>query len=265
MLMDKKIIPYSRFGLIGKRLDYSFSKAYFSQKFDQLGLKDHSYHNFEISSVQGLLRFRESVNYNNASRTTNSENYVLRGLNVTIPYKQDIMAILDEISDEAKEIGAVNTISIEDNIWKGYNTDAFGFLDSLKSHLPVKGNALILGTGGASLAVAYALDTAGIPYLCVSRTPQKEYEIGYHDIDKNMLMGIGLIVNTTPLGTYPAIDDSPELPYRYLHKDMLCYDLVYNPLQTTFMKKSSFYGAQVMNGTEMLIAQAEKSWEIWNQ
>ncbi len=265
--MASRQIPHSIFGLIGKRLDYSFSKAYFTEKFERIKLDDHHYRNFEIGSEEELLRFRESVIYNNLSRTTDGKPEILRGLNVTIPYKESILEILDEISGEAKAIGAVNTITIEDNIWTGHNTDAYGFAKSLEPHLPIKGNALILGTGGASKAIAYTLEALQIPYLYVSRTPtpQGDYEIPYDLVDKELLKDIGLIVNTTPLGTYPDVDTAPNLPYKHLQKGTVLQDLTYNPANTLFMKKGTIHGAVAINGYQMLVQQAERAWELWNE
>jgi shikimate dehydrogenase len=263
--MAIKQIPRSIFGLLGERLDYSFSRAYFSEKFERLKLNDHEYRNFEIPSAGELLRFRESVTYNNLSRTTNGKNEILRGLNVTIPYKEAIMEVLDHIDPTAQTIGAVNTIVIEDNIWTGHNTDAYGFGKSLTPFLPLSKNALILGTGGASKAVAYALESMQIPFLYVSRNPKNDHTISYADLDAELLSEVSLIVNTTPVGTFPEIDQSPQIPYLLLDKTQVLYDLVYNPAQTLFMKKGNQQGAKVVNGYQMLVNQAERSWELWNE
>jgi len=263
--MDNRKIPNSIFGILGLRLDYSFSKAYFTEKFERLKLDDHEYRNFELGSEEELLRFRESVIYNDLSRTTNGKAEIVRGLNVTIPYKETVMQLLDELSPEAKAIGAVNTIAIENNIWTGHNTDCYGFAKSLEPHLPIKGNALILGTGGASKAIAYTLEALQIPYLYVSRNPTGDYEIPYDKIDKDLLKDIGLIVNTTPLGTHPNVDEAPNLPYEHLNKGTVLHDLTYNPANTLFMKKGSAYDATGLNGYQMLVHQAERAWEIWNE
>lgn len=262
--MEKNPYPRSVFGLIGKRLDYSFSRAYFSEKFERVGLDDHEYRNFEIENVDGLLRFRESVKYDPQSRTTNGKNEIIRGLNVTIPYKEAIMEILDEVSEEAKTIGAVNTIVIEDNLWTGHNTDAYGFAKSLAPFLPLTKNALILGTGGASKAVAFVLESMQIPYLLVSREPHGDFQIGYDQV-REILGDVELIVNTTPLGTHPDVDQAPALPYELLNKKHILYDLVYNPANTLFMKQGARNGARVINGSEMLRWQAERAWELWNK
>jgi shikimate dehydrogenase len=263
--MEIKQIPRSIFGLLGERLDYSFSRAYFSEKFERLKLNDHEYRNYEVSRASELVRFRESVTYNPLSRTTNNKSEVLRGLNVTIPYKEAIMEILDEISPDAQTVGAVNTIVIEDNKWIGHNTDAYGFGKSLAQFLPFDNKALILGTGGASKAIAYVLESMQIPYLYVSRNPQDEYTISYDQIDKELLKNITLIVNTTPVGTFPNNDECPKIPYNLLDKSHVLYDLVYNPSQTLFMKKGNQQGALVTNGYQMLVHQAERAWKLWNE
>ncbi|AZQ44215.1 shikimate dehydrogenase family protein [Nonlabens ponticola] len=262
--MEIKQIPHSIFGLIGERLDYSFSRSYFSNKFEELGLKDHHYRNFEIAHEDDLVSFRESVTYNKRQRTTQGKHEIIRGLNVTIPYKQSVFKIMDHVSDEAQKIGAINTITIEDNVWIGHNTDAYGFGKGLEPFLPINSNALILGTGGASMAIAYTLEALSIPYLKVSRDPQDEHTIDYKSINKNVLDQIGLIVNTTPLGTHPDVSGKPAIPYEHLNGSHVLFDLVYNPPTTLFMKLGLQHGARVSNGYQMLVHQAEKAWELWN-
>lgn len=263
--MDSKQIPRSIFGLIGQRLDYSFSRAYFSQKFEKLGLDDHEYRNYEIEQEEDLIRFRESVTYDPKLQTTNGKNEIVRGLNVTIPYKESMLKICDKLSAEAETIGAVNTVVIEDNIWTGHNTDVYGFAKSLEPFLPIQQNALVLGTGGASKAVAYTLEALRVPYLFVSRKPQGEYSISYDQVDSDLLKIISLIVNSTPVGTFPDVNEKPKLPYASLNKSHILYDLVYNPSNTLFMKMGDVKGAKVTNGYQMLVHQAEKSWELWNE
>lgn len=263
--MDSKQIPNSIFGLLGQRLDYSFSKAYFSEKFEALGLEDHEYRNFEIEREEDLARFRESVFYNPKTQTTNGKNEILRGLNVTIPYKESMLKICDHISPEALAIGAINTVIIEDNVWTGHNTDVYGFAKSLEPYLPIKQNALILGTGGASKAVAYTLDALKVPHLFVSRKPSGEYSIPYSAINPDVLKVITLIINSTPVGTFPDVEDKPDLPYEFINKEHILYDLIYNPSNTMFMKMGKLKGARVTNGYQMLVHQAEKSWELWNE
>ncbi|SCY07793.1 shikimate dehydrogenase [Nonlabens sp. Hel1_33_55] len=263
--METEQIPPSVFGLIGARLDYSFSRAYFGEKFEKLRLDDHEYRNFEISSVDELVRFRESVLYNKQQRTTNGKNEIIRGLNVTIPYKENMLQIVDHVNEEAAAIGAINTVVIEDNVWTGHNTDAYGFGKSLEPFLPITGNALILGTGGASKAIAYTLEALQIPYLKVSRNPQDDHTIGYASLNKDVVSQVQLIVNTTPVGTHPDNDQCPAIPYKHLTSNHVLYDLVYNPSLTLFMKKGQQQGARVSNGYQMLVHQAEKSWELWNK
>ncbi|EAS19159.1 shikimate 5-dehydrogenase [Flavobacteria bacterium BBFL7] len=263
--MDNRQIPHSVFGLIGQRLDYSFSKAYFTEKFEKLGLDDHEYRNFEIKTEDDLLRFRESVTYNPITKTTNGKNEIIRGLNVTIPYKESMLKICDRLTPEAQSIGAVNTVVIEDNEWIGHNTDVYGFAKSLEPFLPIKQNALILGTGGASKAISYTLDALKVPHLFVSRNPKGEYCIPYENIDGEVMKIISLIINSTPVGTYPDVEDKPNLPYEHMTKNHILYDLVYNPSNTMFMKMGKAKGARVTNGYQMLVHQAEKSWQLWNE
>jgi shikimate dehydrogenase len=263
--METKKIPSSIFGLIGARLDYSFSRAYFSQKFEELKLADHEYRNFELTSEEELFRFRESVTYDHQSRTTLGKSEIIRGLNVTIPYKQSMLKVVDHVSEEAKAIGAINTIVIEDNVWTGHNTDAYGFGKSLEPFLPITRNALILGTGGASKAIAFTLESLQIPYIKVSRSPQDDHTIDYKSLNKDVISQVQLIVNTTPLGTHPNHQECPAIPYEHLGPEHILYDLVYNPSLTLFMKKGKQQGARAVNGYQMLVHQAEKAWELWNR
>ena len=251
--MEKDQKTTHRFGLVGKDISYSFSQQYFSKKFETLKLNDHSYQNFDISTIDD---FSNSI--------ANAEN--LKGLNVTIPYKEEVLTYLDEIDDEAKKIGAVNTIKILDkNKLKGFNTDVFGFEESLKPLLKkIHNKALILGTGGASKAVKYVLNKLGIEVLFVSRNPKSENEISYNELTESIVTSYTVIVNCTPIGTHPAIDECPKIPYEYLTPNHLLYDLIYNPSRTLFLKKGEEKCAQVSNGFKMLELQAEKSWEIWN-
>lgn len=263
--MEIKQIPHSVFGLIGARLDYSFSRAYFGEKFEKLKLKDHEYRNFELSSEEELFRFRKSVQYDKQHQTTGGKSEIIRGLNVTIPYKETMLKVVDHVHEDAAAIGAINTVVIEDNVWTGHNTDAYGFGKSLEPFLPITNNALILGTGGASKAVAYTLEALQIPYLKVSRNPQDEHTIGYASLNKEVLNQVQLIINTTPVGTHPHTNQCPIIPYEHLTSAHILYDLVYNPSLTLFMKKGQQQGAQVANGYQMLVHQAEKAWELWNK
>lgn len=239
------------FGLIGKNIDYSFSRNYFQEKFKKEQLA-YSYVNFDIESITEFSSILK-------------ENSKLIGLNVTIPYKEAIIPYLDELSPEAKEIGAVNTIKVTPSgKLVGHNTDYYGFQKSLKPLLtnPHKA-ALILGTGGASKAIAYALKDLGIQTLFVSRTA-KENILSYEQLTEEIIQKHALIINTTPLGTYPNIESFPPIPYQYLKSSHLLYDLTYNPNSTMFMQKGGLKGAQTINGYDMLVGQAEKAWEIWN-
>lgn len=241
------------YGLIGRSLSHSFSPTYFAQKFEALGIQRAKYTTFplaEISDFPALLK----------------EEPRLHGLNVTIPYKQAIIPYLDLLSPQAKAVGAVNTIAIEtDGRLVGHNTDVPGFQASLEALLSPQqrvSKALILGTGGAAKAVAYALDQLQIAHKSVSRTPTQQ-QLSYKDIDAACLSEHLLIINTTPLGMYPAEGTAPTLPYLALSINHLCYDLVYNPTTTKFMEQASRAGAQVSNGLAMLHLQADKAWEIW--
>jgi len=244
----------TKFGLIGKNISYSFSKGYFLEKFKNLKLDDLSYHNFDIPEIEEFpfLIYQQEEEF--------------RGFNVTIPYKQSIMKYLSEIDSDAEKIGAVNTIKImDDNSLKGYNTDSYGFENALKSDLSEHHKkALILGTGGASKAVAFVLNALKIDFLFVSRNPSKEMEISYDDLSKEIIESYSLIINSTPVGTHPNIDNRPNIPYQYLTSKHYLFDLIYNPSETKFLKIGKEKGAIVKNGLEMLELQAEKSWKIWN-
>ncbi|MDA9015844.1 shikimate dehydrogenase [Flavobacteriaceae bacterium] len=250
--MTKKENP-KRFGLLGKNIDYSFSRNYFSTKFSNENLVNHSYVNFDLASLEGFEQL-----------LTNELH--LYGLNVTIPYKKEVIPFLDHISDESKAIGAVNTI-----VWDhkgrttGHNTDHIGFkkvlLEKMES-IPKK--ALILGTGGASSAVKFALESLNCEVIFVSRTAKKN-QLTYGELDQSVIANTQLIVNTTPLGTFPNINEAPSIPYELLNSNHFLFDLIYNPSETLFMKKAKLQGSQVINGHQMLIYQAEKSWELWNQ
>ena len=243
------------FGLLGKNISYSFSKTYFSKKFMNLQLTDHKYVNFDIENIEDFLEI--------VSKYKKS----LKGCNVTIPYKESIFNYLDEIDRTASEIGAVNTIKFSsDGKLVGYNTDVVGFEKSLvpllKSHHT---KALILGTGGASKAVAYVLKKIDIDYFKVSRNPKDNLALAYADISNQLLNEYSLIINCSPLGTYPNINEKPMIPYQFLTSKHLLYDLIYNPVETAFLIEGKKRGTQVKNGLEMLELQAEESWRIWNK
>ncbi|MEE3034909.1 MAG: shikimate dehydrogenase [Bacteroidota bacterium] len=250
--MQRKETNSRVFGLIGKDINYSFSKNYFLEKFKENNFENYTYKNFDIHSIELVSKILNDKK--------NS------GLNVTIPYKKKIIPYLDRISNQAKEIGAVNTIffdKMHNSI--GYNTDAYGFEKSLLEKLKkMPGSALILGTGGASLAISYALKKMDIKFKFVSRKPGKA-DFSYSDINLEIIQMHPLIINTTPLGTFPEIKQSPILPYDLIGKSNILYDLTYNPLETLFLKKGKEKGCITINGLKMLTYQAEKSWEIWNQ
>lgn len=246
------------YGLIGFPLQHSFSSKFFNQKFQQEGIAAE-YINFEIEHIHEL-------------RNTLVFNPHLKGLNVTIPYKEAVIPFLDEISPEAQEIGAVNTIKIERSFGntygyklKGYNTDYIGFKNSIAPliHPDIHQQALVLGTGGASKAVCKALDDMGINWTYVSRTP-REGAFTYDKLTPETVTAYKIIINTTPLGTFPNVEACPNLPYHALTSQHLLYDLVYNPAETAFLKKGSQMGATIKNGAEMLQLQALAAWDIWD-
>jgi shikimate dehydrogenase len=239
-----------RFGLVGKTLSHSFSKDYFQKKFDELHIQD-TYENFELSSIEEIKRLLSDES--------------LSGLNVTIPYKEAVIPFLDVLDPIAKEIGSVNTIAFIDGQKVGYNTDITGFENSLKPFLEHgMDRALILGTGGASKAVAYVLRKIGLDILFVSRNPSSKNQISYEDCNANAVKWHRLIVNTTPVGTSPNITESPAIAYEGITEKHLMYDLIYNPAKTQFLTEGKERGASIQNGLSMLKIQAEKSWEIWN-
>lgn len=247
--------PEKLYGLLGYPLVHSFSQNYFNQKFEAENI-DAEYINFEIPDIGMLM---EVV----------AENENLNGLNVTIPYKEQVIPFLDEIDPAASEVGAVNVIKFirgKDGLrLKGYNSDIIGFTDSIKSLLkPHHQSALVLGTGGAAKAVSYSLRKLGLEVQLVSRRKSANTLV-YEELTKNDLKTHKVIVNTTPLGMYPKVDTCPDIPYRYLTSQHLCYDLIYNPDETLFLKNSRLAGAQVKNGLEMLLLQAFASYSIWNQ
>ena len=244
------------FGLIGKNISYSFSKKYFSKKFETLKLHDHDYVNFDLKTLTEL----------NQKLEDNKKE--LKGMNVTIPYKLEIVDFLDELEIEAKEIGAVNTIKIrKDGKLIGFNTDVYGFQKSLEPLLKKHHKcALILGTGGASKAVAYVLKKLNISFVFVSRSKtNKVNSLTYEDLNGDLLNKYTLIINCTPLGTYPNTENAPKIPYTELGNNHLLYDLIYNPPMTHFLNQGKTQGATIKNGLEMLEKQAEKAWEIWNK
>lgn len=242
-----------RFGLVGKNIDYSFSKKYFTEKFSNEHFDSCSYENFDIQSI---TEFPEII----------SKNPDIKGLNITIPYKETIIPYLNKLSKKAAQIGAVNVIKItkKGNL-KGYNSDCYGFQKSLKPLLELHHKkALILGTGGAAKAVAFALDQLGILSTFVSRE-STENAIDYNRINATTFDNYQIIINCTPLGTSPNEKDFPPIPYEFFTEKHIAFDLIYNPEETVFLKKANKKGAVIKNGYEMLVLQAEKGWKIWNK
>lgn len=245
------------YGLIGIPLTHSFSAAYFADKFKREAISDVQYKLFPMGN---LSEFPDFI----------SNNPGIRGLNVTIPYKQKIVRYLDEVDESARMIGAVNCIKITKfRELIGYNTDVFGFEESLKGFLGrKKTKALVLGNGGASRAVQYVLKNRGIEFTVVSRNPFASNQrnlIGYDALDAAAMKAHQLIIQTTPLGMHPNVLSSPAIPYEHIGSKHLLFDLVYNPEETAFLKLGKEAGAKTMNGTEMLHLQAERSWSIWQE
>lgn len=244
-----------KYGLIGYPLEHSFSRNYFNEKFRNERI-DAEYDNFEIPSIE---------NFKEVLETTPN----LRGLNVTIPYKEEVIRYLDELSAEARAIGAVNVIRVthkgSKTVLKGFNSDVIGFTRSIESMLePLHRKALILGTGGAAKAVDYGLKSLGLGTLFVSRTARLGV-ITYNDVTPDLIRSHKVIVNCTPLGMYPHVDSCPPLPYEAMDSHTQLYDLLYNPDETLFMQKGRQQGAITKNGLEMLLLQAFASWEMWQE
>ena len=242
-----------RFGLLGRNISYSFSKKYFTDKFNNENFVGCTYENFDIPEITAFPEVIKNISD-------------LKGLNVTIPYKETVIPFLDKLSKKAELIGAVNTIKItKKGKLKGYNTDYYGFKKSLEPLLqPHHKKALILGTGGASKGVAFALDELDITYTFVSREAKKN-GIDYDRINATTFDNYQIIINATPVGTSPNVDAFPLLPYEFFTEKHIAYDLIYNPAETQFLKKAKDQGAQIKNGLDMLIFQAEKAWKIWNK
>ncbi|MCU0421039.1 MAG: shikimate dehydrogenase [Cyclobacteriaceae bacterium] len=242
-----------RFGLIGSVVSHSFSKSYFDEKFFREGLRDHHYELYALDSVDELKKLLQ-------------ENPELCGLNVTIPYKEKVISLLNDIDADAKNIGAVNVIQIRNGKLKGFNTDSDAFLETISKWLPAESamTALILGTGGSSKAVQQALKKLHVSFKTVSREAAHG-NFTYPDLEKgDVLAAHKLVINTTPLGMNPDTKSFPPIPYEQLTPDHYVYDLIYNPARTQFLQKAEMRGATIKNGLEMLHVQAEKSWAIWN-
>lgn len=241
------------FGLIGYPLGHSFSRKFFNQKFKEENI-NAEYRNFEISDIQEFKNILDKD---------------IAGLNITIPYKEKIMPLLAEIDETARQIGSVNVVKVtmlKNGIHtKGFNTDVIGFSDSIRPYLkPVHKNALVLGTGGASKAVVYALRQLDVSPTLVSRS-NKNGSLTYAELTQELIQSAKVIVNTTPLGMFPNTEQCPDIPYDALGKDHICFDLIYNPAKTLFLKKAAKQKATAINGMEMLVRQALAAWNIWNE
>ena len=240
-----------QFGLIGRNISYSFSKSYFADKFINENIVDAVYNVFDLQQIDEVEKVFATEG--------------LVGFNVTIPYKQEIIPFLDELSPEAKAIGAVNTVLIKNGKRIGHNTDCYGFhhsiLPLLDSHYK---KALVLGNGGAAKAVFYILDELNIAYKIVSRSIL-ENQFTYDDLDEEIISQHQIIINCSPVGTFPNIENAPLLPYQFINEKHLLYDLIYNPPVTKFLENGQNNGAKIKNGHEMLVLQAEKAWKIWNK
>jgi len=240
-----------RYGLIGYPLTHSLSEQYFTQKFIEEGIEDCFYERFSMPSIADLHEILNS-------------HQDLRGFNITIPYKKEVLAFLTERSKAVEEVGACNCVKIESGKLIGYNTDVIGFENSLIPFLkPNHNRALVLGTGGAALAIVYVLQKLGIEFSYVSRTATIG-QFSYNDLDASVMASHTLIINTTPLGMFPNIEDCPAIPYDLLTPEHHLFDLTYNPAASTFLTKGKQMGATIQNGQQMFVEQAEQSWRIWN-
>lgn len=241
-----------QFGLLGRTLKHSFSQAYFTKKFAEAGIVEASYQNFELATIDEFPLLLQQHPH-------------LKGLNVTIPYKEAVIPYLNTLHTVVKETGACNCIRVDGGLLHGFNTDVVGFRGSLEPKLkPHHQKALILGTGGASKAIAYVLRQLNIVYSFVSRTVGSA-SLGYDDVTESLLAEYLLIINTTPLGMFPQVQTAPAIPYSFLTPQHFLYDSVYNPEKTVFLQQGEKQGAQICNGYEMLIGQAEESWRIWSE
>jgi shikimate dehydrogenase len=239
------------FGLLGKTLKHSFSKSYFTQKFAEENRTGYRYENFELESISQLPQLIE-------------QHPELCGLNVTIPYKEEVIPFLHVQNEIVQKIKACNCIKITDGKLHGFNTDVIGFKQSLEKGLkPQHQKALVLGTGGAAKAVHYALELLGIDFTIISRT-KKEGILSYEELNKEIMQEHLLIINTSPVGMFPKVDEAPQIPYEFITPGHYLFDLVYNPEKTQFLQKGEERGALICNGYEMLVLQAEESWRIWN-
>ena len=247
MLLEKKT-----YGLIGKNISYSFSKSYFTNKFQKSNSEcKYTYENHDLHDINQFKNLIEKKKFN--------------GFNVTIPYKEKIIEFLDLLDSNAKKIGAVNTIKVcSKNQLKGYNTDYIGFIKSINPLLnKTHKKAILLGSGGASKAIIFGLNKLNISSIVVSRS-KKKGNITYEELNSEIINKSQIIINCSPVGTFPKINECPKIPYKYINSNHICYDLIYNPLESKFLKKSKKNNATIINGMEMLEIQAEESWKIWN-
>ena len=250
--MGSKENKIKRYGLIGRNIAYSFSRGYFKQKFETENLEKCTYENFDLNEIQELNKILTKKN--------------IYGLNVTTPFKREVVPFLDRLSPTAEKMNAVNTIKFhKDGTISGHNTDVYGFQKSLLEIIstPPK-KALILGTGGASSAVAFVMKKLNIEFTYISRSAGAN-AIEYNKVDEKVMNEHHLIINASPLGTFPDINLAPKLPYSFLTNDHVLFDLIYNPPETRFLQEGKKRGCKTLNGQKMLEYQAEKSWQIWNQ
>ena len=243
-----------KYGLLGKDISYSFSQNYFTLKFKDEAINDATYQNFDIQNIE---EFKTSI----------LKTKGLSGVNVTIPYKESIIPFLDRLDKKAEQIGAVNTIKFtKKGFLKGYNTDIYGFKKTIKPHLKKHHKkALILGTGGASKAIAFVLKALKIDFHFVSRQDSEKASYTYDTLTEDIINDHQIIINCSPVGTFPDVDDAPNIPYDGISSQHILFDLIYNPSQTVFLKEGKNRGATTINGYDMLVFQAEKSWKIWNK
>ncbi len=247
MLQEKNI-----YGLIGKKISYSFSKNYFTNKFKKSNLdSNYTYENLDLDDINQFKNILKQKKFN--------------GFNVTIPYKEKIIKFLDTLDSDAEKIGAVNTIKVcSNNQLKGYNTDYIGFIKSISPILnKTHKKAILLGSGGASKSIIFGLDKLNISSIVVSRSKEKG-NIIYEELNNEIINASQIIINCSPVGTFPKINESPKIPYKCINSKHICYDLIYNPLESKFLKESKKNNATILNGMEMLKIQAEESWKIWN-
>jgi len=247
MLQEKNI-----YGLIGKKISYSFSKNYFTNKFKKSHLdSNYTYENLDLDDINQFKNIIKQKKFN--------------GFNVTIPYKEKIIKFLDKLDSDAEKIGAVNTIKVcSNNQLKGYNTDYIGFIKSISPILnKTHKKAILLGSGGASKSIIFGLDKLNISSIVVSRSKEKG-NIIYEELNNEIINASQIIINCSPVGTFPKINECPKIPYKYINSKHICYDLIYNPLESKFLKESKKNNATILNGMEMLKIQAEESWKIWN-